>query len=64
MTSRMLVASKVAEIASNIALFAFSDANKMIYDELMRMMAQNLQNGDHVETGTELPPPDVLPNEK
>jgi UDP-N-acetylglucosamine--N-acetylmuramyl-(pentapeptide) pyrophosphoryl-undecaprenol N-acetylglucosamine transferase len=42
-----------------IASFARTDANKLIYDELMRLMAQSKKQGG--EPLPEIPTPDVLP---
>lgn len=42
-----------------IAAFARTDANKLIYDELMRLMAQSKKQGG--EPLPEIPTPDVMP---
>ena len=42
-----------------IASFARTDANKLIYDELMRLMAQSKKQGG--EPLSEIPTPDVMP---
>lgn len=45
----------------SIASFARADANRLIYDELMRLMAQSGQREWAGEPLTEIPTPDVLP---
>ena len=49
-------------MGENIAAFAYSDANKLIYVELMRMIAHHAQTGAPVEGKTDVPPPDILPD--
>ena len=45
----------------SIASFARADANRLIYDELMRLMAQSGHREWAGEPLTEIPTPDVLP---
>lgn len=48
-------------MAENIATFAIADANKQIYDELMRLSAQDGRPKSSQEKLTDVPTPDVLP---
>lgn len=49
-------------MGENIEAFALADANKRIYEELMRMVAQKRKNGAS-ESAPLTPPPDVLPED-
>ena len=51
-------------MGENIATFAFSDANKLIYEELMRMISQNSHNDSQTENAAGIPKPDVMPEQK
>lgn len=48
-------------MGEQVAAFAFADANKRIYDELMRMVAQPKKKGVKYTAPAEIPTPDVMP---
>ena len=61
LTALLADAEERQRMGENIADFALADANRLIYDELMRMIAQYRKNGAKENAPTELPPPDMLP---
>lgn len=54
---------KRRRMGESISTFACADANKLIYEELMRMVAQCKRDGAGNEPLPEIPTPDLMPKE-
>ena len=52
-----------ARMGESISSFAYADANKLIYEELMRLVAQKGMNAGEKDL-PEIPAPDVMPEKK